>query len=380
MPHSSARTTLYVCLLAAALAAPLFAGDFDLGKNKIPAPEQKPRAMEPVYAVRAGLDGEIFPAIANYTSLQKPQDRKWVTVTVRVTNSSDSPLRQRVAVQVPGWSDQEIQTVELAAGQKQDLRFAPTFLPRLYANREITAATVAVQVSDMAGRAVFATTIPVRLRAAEDMYWGSEFRNAEFIAAWVAPHEAAVEEVLAVAKEFAPLRRLPGYEESKPAAQQELSTYAQAKAIFRALQRQGLSYVKSSATFGRNEAVSERVRRPQEALRRRSANCIDGAVVYASLFENLGMDPVVLLVPGHAYAGVRLAPGSDRYLYIETSLTGRTTFEAAVRAANASLARYSPSQITFIPIARARAAGIYPMPAGVESATLGPRPARRPSR
>ncbi len=38
--------------------------------------------------------------------------------------------------------------------------------------------------------------------------------------------------------------------------------------------------------------------------------------MYASLFENLDMEPVVVVVPGHSYVGVRLARGGNRYLNI----------------------------------------------------------------
>jgi len=194
------------------------------------------------------------------------------------------------------------------------------------------------------------------------MYWGTQFRYAPFIASWVTPHDANVEVLLSRAKEWMPGRRLPGYEPWKSTVLQEKSTYVQAKAIYKALQKAGVSYVKSSITFGGNPNISQRVRMPRESLSQSSANCIDGAVMYASLFENLGMDPVVVLVPGHAYVGVRVARGSQRYLFVDTSLTGRSTFEAAVAAADKGLAKFGPSQITRIPIDSARDAGIYPMP------------------
>jgi hypothetical protein len=82
--------------------------------------------------------------------------------------------------------------------------------------------------------------------------------------------------------------------------------------------------------------------------------------MYASLFENLGMDAVVVLVPGHAYVGVRLAPGSERSLYLETAYTGRAGFEAASSAAERNLARYRDRIV--VRIDQARQAGIYPMP------------------
>ena len=77
---------------------------------------------------------------------------------------------------------------------------------------------------------------------------------------------------------------------------------------------------------------------------------------------NLGMDSIMVLVPGHAYVGVRLAPSSERFLYLETAYTGRASFDAAVSAAERYLARYRPSCRIVVQIDKARQAGIYPMP------------------
>ncbi|MGH9521502.1 MAG: hypothetical protein ACRD3E_03100 [Terriglobales bacterium] len=365
-PSSSYRQPAFwlpaIALILVIVAAMPFAGARSARTDtttKAPAPAPQ---IQPVYAVSAGIDGEIFPAIANFASSQKPWDRQFPTVSVKIVNGGDTMLTDRVSVSVPGWSDQEIQMVDVAPGVTRTFHFAPTFLPRFYGIREITPATVAVHVSDAAGHAVYATTVPVRLRATEDMYWGAHFRNARFIAAWVTPHDPMVEEVLSRAKEYMPGRRLPGYEEWKNSAAQTNSTYQQAKAIYTAFQRTGVSYVKSSMTFGANQEVSERVRLPRETLRRSSANCIDGAVLYAAAFENLGMDPIIVLVPGHAYVGVREAENSDNYLYIETSLTGRSSFESSVLSANRGLGKVNPSDVLQISIAGARAQGIYPMP------------------
>jgi hypothetical protein len=320
------------------------------------------RNIEPTYKVQIGLSNEIFPVFANHAALQDREQRTWGTVAVTVNNFSDRALRERVTVEVPGWSQQEIQIAEMAAGDIRTLLFAPTFLPRLYRNQEIAAASVVVNVSDVGGKSVFSETYPIRLRAADDMYWGEHFKFAPFIASWVTPHDPRVEMVLGRAKEFVPGRRLPGYEDWKGAEDQGKATWVQVRAIYRALQEKGVSYVKSSLTFGENTNVSERIRMPRESLRESSANCIDGVVMYASLFENLGMEPVVVLVPGHAYVGVRLAPGSKQYLYLDTALTGRAGFDAAVAAAEHGLAHYPQAQITYIRVAEARRAGIFPMP------------------
>ena len=134
------------------------------------------REPEPTYTVQAGVESEIFPAFANYASLQRPAERKTGTITVQVANHNAARLRNRISVQVPGWSDQEIQIVSIAPGEVRNVLFAPSFLPRLYANTEIAAATAVVSATDMSGATTFSTTVPVRLRSVDDMYWGDEFK------------------------------------------------------------------------------------------------------------------------------------------------------------------------------------------------------------
>jgi hypothetical protein len=327
-----------------------------------PAATSAARHMEPAYSVQVGIDGEIFPALAHYASLQTPQDRALASVTIKVANHSDSAMHNIVHVRVRGWSDEEIQSADLNPGETRSLAFAPVFQPRLFSNHEIAAATAVVTVYDASNHVVFATTAPVRLRSVDDMYWGQQFKYARYIAAWVTPHDPAVEQILTKAKEFMPGRRLPGYEPWKNAADQKASTMQQVAAIYHALQIKGVSYVKSSTTFGKNMSITERVRMPYESLHQVSANCIDGVVMYASLFENLGMDAEVILIPGHAYVGVRAAQNGGEFIYLDTVLTGRANFESAVQTANDGMKRLNAKDVLHIMIPDARTAGVFPMP------------------
>jgi hypothetical protein len=359
------RIAVFICLLiiGISLFLPRFTAKLQADSNaQAPIRVRVEQGTQPTYGFEAGIDGEIFPAMANYASLQRPRDRDFGTFTVTVTNSSDAVLNARIQVQVPGWSDAELRSVSVGAGEVRQLFFGPAFFPRFYSNHEIVAATAALKVSDSGNKVLHTETVPVRLRSSEDMYWGDDFKFAPFIASWVTPHDPRVESILAKAKEFMPGRRLPGYEQWKSPDQQRISTMAQAKAIYRALQQSGVSYVKSSLTFGRNTAISERVRLPGGSLQHLSANCIDGVVLYASLFENLGMDPVIVLIPGHAYIGVRDADASSSYIYFETAVTGRLPFETAVHAADKGLLKIATKDVIRIPVSQARSAGIFPMP------------------
>src|SRR5579859_4674440 len=133
------RTKSVICtalLLSLPISLRSFAGDAgtDRGDLRPPAPIRQPL---PTYKIQAGIDGEIYPVFANYASLQRQGERSFGVVSVTVSNTTQSTIRRRISVRINGWSEEEIQTVDLAAGAIRTLVFAPAFLPRLYQNHEI---------------------------------------------------------------------------------------------------------------------------------------------------------------------------------------------------------------------------------------------------
>src|ERR1041385_5006600 len=95
----------------------------DADKPRTPAVASPQRHIEPTYSVQVGIDGEVFPALANYAALQSPQDRALATVTVKIANHSDAALHNRVHVRVRGWSDEEIQSADVTPGESRNLMF-----------------------------------------------------------------------------------------------------------------------------------------------------------------------------------------------------------------------------------------------------------------
>jgi hypothetical protein len=93
-------------------------------------------------------------------------------------------------------------------------------------------------------------------------------------------------------------------------------------ATFQALRAASLTYSDITSTFFSDW---QHVRRVTQSLETASANCIDGSFVFASVAELLGMQPVLIFKTGHAYMGIRSAPGSSVIWPIETTLVGSTT-------------------------------------------------------
>ena len=64
-------------------------------------------------------------------------------------------------------------------------------------------------------------------------------------------------------------------------------------------------------------------------MRHRSANCIDGTVLFASLLESASLHAAIVLIPGHAFVGWEKWRGSDEWDYLETTMIDSHDFEAA---------------------------------------------------
>ncbi len=344
---------------AALLLAAVSAGeDRAWGNNPPPAQPEPGSALVVRYTLDTPGAGEIFPALAS----SAPADY-WPIAMLTMVNTSSQPLVETVSAEIPDWSRLSVQTINLAPNETRTLRLNPELLPQAFSNGEIRPATLEVRASILGTSLSFDETRPVYLHAASDFFWGDKLANAQFIARWVTPHDPAVLQLISSARNYVRRGRLAGYElpgNSAPAVAAQVED--EARGVFAAMEHIGISYVDSISTYGNFTSKTERVRLPSETLSADGANCIDLSVAFASAMENLGMEPVIVLVPGHAFTGVRLGPGSSQILYLDLTVAPDGTFDAAVRRAQSWLQKTPKAQVNLIDIATARAHQIYPMP------------------
>jgi hypothetical protein len=272
-------------------------------------------------------------------------------------------VTQQVSSEVLGWSARSDSLFIMAPRETRKVRIIPELLPRAYDNSELRRATLRVEVNTTGIGRVFSQTRPVFLHSASDFYWGDRFSNAQFIARWVTPHDPTVLQLVATARRYLPNGRFAGYNDLPKAKRtRDRSVPNQARAVFEALRRSGISYVSSIFTFGSLPELSQRIRLPRETLFLNTANCIDVSVAFASATENVGLAPVIVIVPGHAFAGVRTAPNSSEILYVDLTVLPRGTFEQAVARAQTWLKKSEAAKVLTVDVAAVRSLGIYPLP------------------
>jgi hypothetical protein len=324
-----------------------------------PAPTQ-PQSISPhpvLYQLDIPGEGEIFPAL---TSSAPPH--YWPIAALTIVNTSSQPVVETVSAEIPNWSRQSVETVHLEPNERRTIWLNPELLPRAFENSEIRPATLEVQASILGTALGYHETHPLYLHSASDLFWGNKFANAQFIARWVTPHDPTVLKLVSSARDYVRRGRLAGYGlpgRSAPTVAAQVTD--EARAVFEAMRHLGVSYVDSASTYGKFTSHSERVRLPGETLSMSSGNCLDLSVAFASAMENLGMEPVIVLVPGHAFTGVRLARGSSEILYLDFTVMPDGTFDAAMRRAQNWLRKTPNAQVNTVDIAAARSRQIYPM-------------------
>lgn len=302
--------------------------------------------------------GELFPALTTAAASDY-----WPVAILTVTNTAKHPVIQVVSAEIPEFSRPIHQTVQIGAQETASIRLNPELLPAAFNLAEIRHAKLYVTVSDESGSTMFAQSRPVLIHSGNDLYWGKQFANAQVVARWVTPHDPAVLSLVAHAKQFIPNGRMPGYNiNEKRQSQLPTQVRRQAEAVFNALKRSGFSYVSSIYTFGDFVKVAQRIRLPHETLQLDTANCMDISVAFASAIENLDMNPVLVIIPGHAFTGLRLGPQSSDILYLDLTVLPNGTFREAERRAQYWLKKTPPEQVLTVDVAAARRMGIYPLP------------------
>ncbi|GAA6619385.1 hypothetical protein [Scytonema sp. NUACC26] len=193
------------------------------------------------------------------------------------------------------------------------------------------------------------------------------------IAAWVTPNDRAVVEMLRYAADYSPTGVLRGYQGGGNVEEKASRVRSQVEAIFQALKLKAeITYISASISFGKQaDEVQQRVNLPKDSLLNRQANCIDGAVLYASLLERAAMNPAIVLTRGHAFVGWEISPGSKQYEFLETTMTRNHSFEEAFKRGMEQFKRVSSllerpffdSQgfARLIDIKEIRSRGIFPM-------------------
>ncbi|MCK6449026.1 MAG: DUF4011 domain-containing protein [Planctomycetes bacterium] len=307
-------------------------------------------------------------------------------VTIENRRSAElSDLTVRVATQ-PSFADPlELRLASLGPASQHTwevpaLALKPAFLAGL---RERESGSIEVDV-----RVGTETVAHERTEVAILAYdqWAGLRSLPELLCAFVLPNHPAVATLLresaALLEAWTQSPSLSGYQ-----AKSRERVAQTTAAIFHAIQSSGITYVVPPASF---EREGQKIRTPDRIAEELLATCLDLAVLAAACLEQAGLNPLLVIVDGHAFAGVWLDDASfsepalddgavlakraelgEILLFDPTAATNRPalTFDQAREAALTRLSK--PDEFyCVIDVARSRRGGVRPLPLRAEGVQL----------
>ncbi len=81
-----------------------------------------------------------------------------------------------------------------------------------------------------------------------------------------------------------------------------------------------------------NATFIQHVKYGRDVMKNKAGTCIDLAILYGSLCQAVGLEPVLYNIPGHCFPAVKL-PVSGQVVAIESTMIGRASFQDAVKKA-----------------------------------------------
>jgi hypothetical protein len=288
-------------------------------------------------------------------------------VTYKITNNGENPITIRLASEYQGYSNKAITTETIMPKETKEInQTIPLIKDKIKQIKTKTKFSLHYKVEyDNNGewKTYDEQTEMIDVYPMDTMVWaikddkGNEIPMDEYIAVFVTPKDTSIMELLSKAKERHPERTLSGY--------QDEDVNSQVKAIYDALKYDyKVSYVDVSNAYGKDNI--QKVRLPKETLKLKSANCVDGSVVFASAIEALGMKPYIVLLPEHAF--VAWDDGTGHIVALETTMVGSNDFEDALNEGNRELEENwdaltddDPWNGQIIDIKECRELGILPM-------------------
>ena len=225
---------------------------------------------------------------------------------------------------------------------------------------------------------IFTRTYPIDILAYDQ--WGGINIFPEMLAAFITPNHAVLTPIIkraaAILEQWTGTPSLDEYQSRNPDRVRK-----QMAAIYTALTEQQIIYSTIPASF---EEHGQRVRLIDSVLAQKLGTCLDMALLYASCLESIGLNALIVITKGHAFAGGWLVPETfpDPAIDDVSLLTKRTAegiyditlvettcmnmghnadFDNAVKSANGKLSDPG-SFILAIDVRRARHSGVRPIP------------------
>ena len=183
-------------------------------------------------------------------------------------------------------------------------------------------------------------------------------------AVWVTPGMDSISTILNELKGELPDSTVKIYQKYADDESVPYSSRRVAKAIFNVLHKRGIHYVQNNGAG----TTAQKINYPIEVLRSRDGLCIETTMLFASILEALGMQALIIEIPGHAFVGWRVEKDSKILDFMETTMLGNPDATADQANLSAQLkyadevedGHFESGESRVIDISKAREFGVLP--------------------
>jgi hypothetical protein len=187
----------------------------------------------------------------------------------------------------------------------------------------------------VAGKSEAQKTISIQVHSVNDVPFAIALRSGKvkslspLFAGFVDENDPFIQSLLQQALAVHAVNQFDGYQSGPQGVEMQVF------AIWNALQRRRIHYSSTATASAESpwgwvsvgepdgHVLSQTVRFLDQSISNQQANCIDGAVLFASALYKIGIDPVLVILPGHAFVGYYVDPQHHHPQFLETTLIGR---------------------------------------------------------
>lgn len=353
--HAKNKTMMYLIIGIIAAVVVILAILFATGVIKFP--KDGGTVVQPTDE-KASVDLTWESKDTLTTAFYTNKNQKLITFSVK----SDKPAKVTIEIEIPDITEKQTETVDAGVSSKK-VEFKPPFKADAYGPlREARDTYIKIVAKDSGGNIITDTTQSIRVLSRNDMVWvdADGTKNYQYIAKWVTKDVKEVQDLVRVAAEynaqFCGKNAMVGYLGT------EDDVVCQLASIFAAMEDYyGIRYVAAPESYQASNAQNTKL--PEDVILGGQGLCIETVVLVASALENLGMEPVIVIIPGHAWVAVKAYAGAPYYFHLETTMLTSPVLDALVKG-QANWDAYAGSVISIVDIKKAREDGILPFGEG----------------
>ncbi|MBF0622225.1 MAG: DUF3320 domain-containing protein [Magnetococcales bacterium] len=153
--------------------------------------------------------------------------------------------------------------------------------------------------------------------------WGGLGSMPELLAAFVTPNDPYIDDLLKNTSEILQKNdHSSGLEGYQSGSRKRVGIIV--SAIWSAVKKLNLTYAEPPTSF---EQQGQKIRTPQMIKKSGLVTCLDSCLLFASLMEQAGLNPIILFLKGHAFVGVWLQEEAFTTITVEERSSLRKRFD-----------------------------------------------------